>query len=984
MHLRRWRHLGRWWLCAVACVSTAAATVSVVAVAASSPVVGSSGPALLDASPDCHAGAHDYGTAEDVALASLLVCSDDDGDALSYAVDTAPAHGAVTINADGTFTYTPALDYNGPDTFDFTASDGASSDVGTATVDVTAVNDPPIANPNAMSTAEDSGSVVTPNVLENDTTGGGPDEAGQKLAVTAFTQPAHGTVADNGDGTFTYTPAADFNGTDSFTYDVTDDGASDGAPDPKTSTGTVTITVTPVNDAPAAENDAYAADKNIALSVNAANGVLNNDSDIDGDTLTAALVSGPGHGTLTLNANGSFTYTPAAGYSGADSFTYTANDGELDSNVATVSLAVTNAKPVAVDDAYSANQDTTVNVDAAHGVLANDTDADGDTLTATKLTNPSHGTLTFNANGSFSYVPAAGFVGVDSFTYKANDGLADSGPATVSINVAHVNHKPVAVSQSVSTNEDTAKAVVLGASDVDGDSLTLSIVNGPGHGTLSGSGANRTYTPNANFNGSDSFTFKANDGSLDSNAATVSLTVTPVNDAPVANNDGSYAVTGSTPLMVAAPGVLANDSDPDGDALTAKKTSNPAHGSVTLNANGSFTYTPAHDYVGPDSFAYFANDGTSDSTNAAIVTLNVSDPPKFALTVIRSGTGTGIVTSSPVGINCGADCTETYTKDTRVTLTAAPASNAAFAGWTGGCTGTALACVVTIDGVKNVTAVFVKQHWDLNVTKAGVGDGVVASVPAGIDCGPTCGRSYDDGTVVTLTATPNPSSEFEKWTGACSGSSDVCTITISGSANVVANFRAKKAPPPKVGSTVVGGPISGKVTYKRPGSNSFVLLTGPVQFPNGTIVNTKEGRAGIASAEGNGKTDVSQIWGGTVRINVLVFPALKLFGVHAKTLYGTQFTLVEKLHCATAGLQATKKRKLWGSGKGMFRTKGRYSSATVRGTKWYVEDRCGGTLTKVAKGSAAVQDFVRHKLVLVKAGHRYFASAKAPKKAKRR
>jgi hypothetical protein len=467
----------------------------------------------------------------------------------------------------------------------------------------------------------------------------------------------------------------------------------------------------------------------------------------------------------------------------------------------------------------------------------------------------------------------------------------------------------------------------------------------------------------------------------------VTITVTPVNDAPVAHNDGTYAVTGNTPLTVAAPGVLANDTDVDGDALTAKKFSNPAHGLVTLNANGSFTYTPMHDYVGPDQFTYRANDGTVDSPDPpAIVTLNVSQAPTFALTVVRQGTGTGVVTSSPVGINCGSDCTDTYTKDTQVTLTAAPASNAAFAGWSGGCTGTALTCVVNMDGVKNVTATFVKQHWDLKVTKAGGGDGVVASVPAGINCGSTCGTSYDDGTVVTLTATPNSNSEFDKWSGgACSGTSNVCTITISGSSNVVANFKAKKAPPPKVGTTDVGGPVSGKVTYKLPGSNTFVLLTGPTQFPNGTIVNTKEGHALISSAEGNGKTDVAEIWDGIVEIDILAFPPLKLFGLDAKKkIYGTQFKLVEKLDCTTAGLQTTKKRKLWGSGKGKFRTKGRYSSATVRGTKWYVEDRCDGTLTKVAKGIVSVQDFVRHKTLLVKAGHQYFASAKAPKKAKRR
>jgi hypothetical protein len=270
------------------------------------------------------------------------------------------------------------------------------------------------------------------------------------------------------------------------------------------------------------------------------------------------------------------------------------------------------------------------------------------------------------------------------------------------------------------------------------------------------------------------------------------------------------------------------------------------------------------------------------------------------------------------------------------------------------------------------------------VTKSGGGDGLVASVPAGINCGPTCGSSYDDGTVVTLTATPNSSSTFEKWSGACSGSSNVCTITISGGASVVANFKAKKLLPPSSGESI-GGRVSGDVTIKKPGSSTFVPLTGETQLPDGTIINAKHGVVSISSNEGNGTIDHALVWAGIFGLSHYVYKPLELFGVDAKKkLYGTQFKLVEKLDCRTAALQTTRKRKLWGSGKGKFRTKGRYSSATVRGTKWYVEDRCDGTLTKVAQGIVEVQDFVRKKGVLVKAGHRYFASARAPKKTKTR
>src|SRR5207244_4036075 len=146
----------------------------------------------------------------------------------------------------------------------------------------------------------------------------------------------------------------------------------------------------------------------------------------DGDALTAVLVTGPAHGTLTLNANGSFSYTPAANYNGADSFTYKANDGTATTSEATrsISISAVNDAPVAVNDSFTTPEDTAAVV-LAPGVLGNDTDVDGDALTAILVSNPSHGTVTLNANGSLTYTPATNYNGADSFTYKANDGNAD-------------------------------------------------------------------------------------------------------------------------------------------------------------------------------------------------------------------------------------------------------------------------------------------------------------------------------------------------------------------------------------------------------------------------------------------------------------------------------------------------------------------------------------------------------------------------------
>ena len=263
-------------------------------------------------------------------------------------------------------------------------------------------------------------------MLTNDT----DVDAGDASTAVLVTGPAHGTLALSADGSFTYTPAANYYGADSFTYK-----ANDGEAD--SNVATVSLTVTCVNDAPVAADDSYTATEDTALTV-AAPGVLGNDTDVDaGDASSAVLVTGPAHGTLALNADGSFTYTPAANYCGADSFTYKANDGDADSNVATVTLTVTcvNDAPVAANDSYTATEDTALTI-AAPGVLSNDTDVDtGDASSAVLVTGPAHGTLALNADGAFTYTPAANYCGADSFSYKANDGDADSNVATVTLTV---------------------------------------------------------------------------------------------------------------------------------------------------------------------------------------------------------------------------------------------------------------------------------------------------------------------------------------------------------------------------------------------------------------------------------------------------------------------------------------------------------------------------------------------------------------------
>jgi hypothetical protein len=230
------------------------------------------------------------------------------------------------------------------------------------------------------------------------------------------------TVVANGDGTFSvqgsHTYAA---GGDYIVQVVINHGTTDGA----TVFSTVHVTNL-VNDPPTAVDDTFTGlhDQDTYF-----DGVLTNDTDANGDLLTAVLVSGPAHGTLNLYGDGSFDYTPNPGYTGQDSFTYQARDGQDYSSTATVTLTITNAAPVAADDGtYTVVNNSALTVTADGGVLANDTDANGDALTAVLVSNPSHGTVTLNPDGSFTYTPASDYLGPDSFTYQANDGPPTATP----------------------------------------------------------------------------------------------------------------------------------------------------------------------------------------------------------------------------------------------------------------------------------------------------------------------------------------------------------------------------------------------------------------------------------------------------------------------------------------------------------------------------------------------------------------------------
>ncbi len=361
-------------------------------------------------------------------------------------------------------------------------------------------------------------------------------------------------------------------------------------------------------------------------------------TDPDGDAVTYQIVAQPVRGTLS-GTGPSLLYTPTAGYCGSDSFAFKTNDGKLDSNLATVSITVThvNHPPVAQDQSVTTDEDVPKPIELIAA------DPDHDSLTYTIVAQPAHGALS-GAPPNLTYTPANHFYGSDGFTFKVNDGELDSNIATVSIAVTHVNHPPVAQNESVTADQDIAKAITLVATDPDADSLTYQIVTHPVHGMLSGTSPILTYTPAIGYSGSDSFTFKANDAKLESNIATVSIIIR-INHLPVAQNQCLITDQGT------AKAIILSATDIDNDPLAYTILAQPAHGTISGTPPG-VTYMPSDQYFGRDSFTFKVNDGKAES-NIATVSISVSQV--IGISVIATVAGNGEISyGGDGGIATGA------------------------------------------------------------------------------------------------------------------------------------------------------------------------------------------------------------------------------------------------------------------------------------------------------------------------------------------
>ncbi len=547
---------------------------------------------------------------EDIPETITLRARDLDRDRLSYRVITEPSHGTLSGTAPN-LTYTPELNYNGPDNFTFMVNDGKlDSNTVKVSITVKAVNDAPVVTPQSVTTKVDKSISITLT---------GTDSDSQDLSYAIRTEPQHGKISPmrnfKVDGKLVYTPKSGFKGSDSFTFKL-NDGTVDSKP------AMVSIDVT--------SNNPPVADIQSITTAEDTPGVVNlMASDPDGDTLNYTVIEDPSHGKLSGTAP-NLTYTPNANFNGPDSFTFKANDGTADSIVANVSITVT-----AANDAPTANDGSaTIQEDTPGPIAFIGSDPDGETLTYSVVTNPSHGTLSGTAP-DLIYAPDTNYNGPDSFTFKANDGTSDSVTATFSIEVIPADDPPIAKAGSATLEEDTSVMITLEGYDPDGDELNYSIVRKPSHGDLSGTAPNLTYTPKTNFNWLDSFTFKVNDGTTDSEPVAVLITVNPVNDPPTANDD---SVTLHEDIPAENIDVLANDKEVDNEPITISSVTQGEYGLVTINPDNTLSYTPNANFYGTDNFTYTISD-RENQTATAVVSVTVeplNDTPTIISTPITT------------------------------------------------------------------------------------------------------------------------------------------------------------------------------------------------------------------------------------------------------------------------------------------------------------------------------------------------------------
>ncbi|WP_264401199.1 tandem-95 repeat protein [Vibrio parahaemolyticus] len=546
-----------------------------------------------------------------------------DDQVVSLDTNNGPANGTVSVNPDGSVTYTPNDNYHGTDSFTYIVTSGGVSESTTVSVDVTPVNDAPVAKDDIATTQEDT--AVTIDVLPNDS-----DVDGDKLSIESASVPKEQGTVEVVNGKLVFTPAENFNGDAEITYTVTDGQLTDEAK--------VTVTVNPVNDAPTIKVDAVESITEDAVSIDTVVAALTvRDTDTPEDQLAVSLEN---------NSNGYFVLVGnevKLTQAGVDAV----NNDELNLKDLTISASVSDGVNPTASDSDSlivnrVNDAPTVENAIADQVLSEDFDAY--TIDLNEVFKDSDSSLEFSVfgnnsiqisivNGVATITPTADWNGSKALTFTATDPSGESVSQTVNFTVA-----PVAdiVADKATVVEDTPTIIkVLGNDTFEGDDQVVSLDtnNGPANGTVSvNPDGSVTYTPNDNYHGTDSFTYIVTSGGV-SESTTVSVDVTPVNDAPVAKDD--IATTQEDTAVTID--VLPNDSDVDGDKLSIESASVPKEQGTVEVVNGKLVFTPAENFNGDAEITYTVTDGQLTDEAKVTVTVNpVNDAPTIKVDAVES------------------------------------------------------------------------------------------------------------------------------------------------------------------------------------------------------------------------------------------------------------------------------------------------------------------------------------------------------------
>ncbi|MCS0313235.1 tandem-95 repeat protein, partial [Vibrio diabolicus] len=549
--------------------------------------------------------------------------TDIDGDDLSVeGVTYTGADGVLTDNGDGTYSFAPNENFNGDVNFTFDVSDG--TDTVTANIDVTVTpeNDPPVAGSTSYTVHEDNSITISDEQLLANSS----DIEGDVSVDSVSYSGADGVFQDNGDGTYTFSPNENFTGDVSLDVVVVDE---DGAVD----TTTAGITVLEVNDPPIAGTTSYTIDEDEVITISAEQ-LLANSSDIEGEVALDSVSYSGSEGIFTDNGDGTFSFAPNQNFNGEVNLDVVVvdEDGATASTAANIDVLPINDAPVSGDLAYSVDEDNSITL-SQEQLLAQATDVEGDALTASNLVVDGDATVTANDDGSFTITPDANFNGDIDITFDINDG-SDTIVATADLTVNPVNDLPQPEDQAFTIGEDgvltfTAQDLLDGATDIDGDDLSVEDVTYTGaDGVLTDNGdGTYSFAPNENFNGDVNFTFDVSDGT-DTVTANIDVTVTPENDPPVAGST-SYTVHEDNSITISDEQLLANSSDVEGDVAVDSVSYSGADGVFQDNGDGTYTFSPNENFNGEVSLDVVVTDedGATVATNANIDVLPINDAP---------------------------------------------------------------------------------------------------------------------------------------------------------------------------------------------------------------------------------------------------------------------------------------------------------------------------------------------------------------------